>query len=296
MENAPKMFVTEIGEAQAAKLAADLPEKGFTLATPQYTHFQAKKEGISLTAYLSGKLVVQGKGTEEFVRFYLEPEVLGTFGYGYQKVPEDITPRAGVDESGKGDFFGPLCVAAVYAGPQDFEKLMKIGVKDSKQLSDRSIHKMAEEIRRSLAFHEVKMGPMRYNELYSKFGNLNHLLAWGHATAIEAICLKTSCAKVIVDQFANERLVLNALKKKKVAPQVTQRTKAEEDPVVAAASILARDTFVRTMEAMSEHYGVKFPKGGGRNTVEAAKIFAGKYGRERLNEVCKLHFKLTEQV
>lgn len=290
------MFVAKVDKAAVSKLAADLPDKGFALATPPYTHFQAKKEGLSVTAYLSGKLVVQGKGTEEFVRFYLEPEVLGTFSYGYKASDEDLTPRAGVDESGKGDFFGPLCVATVYAGPQDFEKLSKIGVKDSKQLSDHSIHKMAEEIRRSLAFHEIKIGPMRYNELYSKFGNLNHLLAWGHATAIEAICLKTGCPKVIVDQFANERLVLNAIKKKKVTPEVTQRTKAEEDPVVAAASILARDCFVKTMEAMSAHYGIKFPKGGGRNTVEAAKLFASKYGRERLNEVCKLHFKLTDQV
>lgn len=295
--SSPSIYVKTIDLKLSDKLSAILSEQGFILSTPPHTLFSGKKKGVSCTLYSSGKLVVQGKEMGEFIEFHLEP-LLQSFSFSYPELETKAPVQAisleghiGIDESGKGDFFGPLCVAGVFSDPQGIAKLKSLGVRDSKALSDAAILQIAKRIRNECMYHIVKINPQKYNELYAQFGNLNHLLAWGHATVIEHLVAKTECQNIVVDQFANEQVVLTALKRKKLKLNVTQRHRAEEDLVVAAASILARETFLLGLESLSQEFGIKLPKGASSATIDAGKRFAQKYGREALSQVGKLHFK-----
>lgn len=284
-------FVVQILPSLFDKLIADLTAQGFSIDKPPYTLFAAKKKGISCTLYESGKLVVQGKEMGPFIEFYLEPEVLGQFHYTYQAMDVDKTARIGIDESGKGDFFGPLCVGGVFAAGEQVSKLLELGVKDSKSLSDKTIRALAAKIRESCVWTVVRINPSKYNELYPQFGNLNSLLAWCHATAIENLIHESHCRRVIIDQFADERVVLKALKRKNIDLDLTQRHRAEEDLVVAAASILARDAFLHGLEGLEQHFGLHLPKGASSQTVAAGKKLLAKHGKDALRESAKLHFK-----
>lgn len=288
-------YVIQFNLASAEKLRKGLEHNGFVLTTPPHTLFQGKKNGVSCTLYTSGKLVVQGKEMKEFIEFYLEPEILGSFQFGYATSDQDMSPHIGVDESGKGDFFGPLCIAGVFADKTSIPELEKLGVKDSKRLKDPQILKIAEKIRKKYPFHLVRIGPKRYNELYEKFGNLNLLLGWGHATVIENMLDKTSCNQVVIDQFAAEFVVEKALKRKNKEAQLIQRTQGERDLVVAAASILARAAFVEGLSELEKEVGLLLPKGASAMTIEAGKKLVRKFGPEVLEKVGKVHFK-TYQV
>lgn len=291
-----RCFVSTIPLNLAEKLRSDLVEQGFEIATPPYTVFSAKKKGISCTLYLSGKITVQGRGMEEFITFYLEPEILHTTTYSYPEAHIDTTPHIGIDESGKGDFFGPLCIAGVYADSQQIKELLAAGVRDSKQIGDSAIFKLSTHIKKICPHTVVAISPKKYNELYQKFHNLNHLLAWGHATAICELAARSSCRQVIIDQFASEHVVLNALKQKKIDISLTQRHRAEADPVVAAASILARENFLKGLERLSLEYGLTLPKGASSIVIKIGKAFVAKHGREPLGNVAKLHFKTKDEI
>ncbi|OJU81101.1 MAG: ribonuclease HIII [Chlamydia sp. 32-24] len=292
----PLVFVTNLDKSLETRLKKDLQDLGFVLTTPPHTYFSAKKTGCSCTFYLSGKFTVQGKDMANFIEFYLEPQILQKLVFTYSDLDLDRTARIGIDESGKGDFFGPLCVAGVFAFDEQITELKKIGVKDSKGLNDQAIAKIAQKIKKNCLHHIVKINPYKYNELYLQFKNLNYLLGWGHATVIEQMIGKSHCHKVIIDQFANEYVVINALKRKNLEVELTQRHKGEEDIVVAAASILARDTFVNGLLELEEKYGVKLPKGASALTKTAALNFIKKFGKEELHHVCKVHFKTYLEV
>lgn len=309
----PSSFVKTIDLKLADRMVADLIAQGFTLTTPQYTKFSAAKKGISCTLYTSGKLVVQGKNMAEFIEFYLEP-LLHSFTFTYPQLenleratsikPETgidaaddhLFPHIGIDESGKGDYFGPLCVAGVYADVAGIGKLKTLGVKDSKTFSDAAILKLGKAIKAICTYHIVKINPQKYNELYDQFKNLNNLLAWGHATVIEQLVAKTQCSDIVIDQFANEKVVLTALSRKKLKLNVTQRHRAEADVVVAAASILARETFLLGLAMLGEEFSMKLPKGASAATIAAGRQFVAKYGREELEKIGKLHFKTTSVI
>jgi ribonuclease HIII len=246
-------FVATIDLALADKLREDLVGQGFELTKPPYTLFSAQKTGVSCTLYTSGKLTVQGKGKDEFIAFYLEPEILKKLAYTHPELGVDMTARIGIDEAGKGDFFGPLCIAGVQADEEGIKKLLSLGVKDSKRMSDKSVLDMSKKIKASFQHSIVRLSPKKYNELYENFHNLNRLLAWGHATAITELAENTKCDNVIIDQFASEKLVIDALERKKINPKLTQRHGAESDPVVAAASILARARRPRCLEPNRWH-------------------------------------------
>lgn len=284
------MLVTTLDLSLRDKLLKDLDSQGFEIKNPPHTFFQGIKKGVSCTLYTTGKLVVQGANAAEFIQFYLEPELLGTFGYGYEEV-HDQTPRIGVDESGKGDFFGPLCIAGVFAGPSELAKLLKIGVKDSKKLDDVTIIKMAAQIKATVPHHIVRINPAKYNSLYSQFKNLNLLLAWAHATVIETLSLQTGCHRALIDQFTHLPLVENALKKKSLALEFSKKTKGESDRVVAAASILARAAFVEGLEKLSKTVGFELPKGASKQVVQVGKKIVREQGEAFLKDVAKVHFK-----
>ncbi|MCB1111835.1 MAG: ribonuclease HIII [Chlamydiales bacterium] len=293
-DNGP--FVATVDTALAGKMIADLQQQGFEITKPQYTLFTAKKKGVSCTLYQSGKLTVQGKDKSEFIQFYLEPEVLKDFSHSYPALEIDASPRIGIDESGKGDFFGPLCIAGLYAGGDDVAKLQELGVRDSKTLTDATALRVAKKLKESYIHHIVKINPQKYNELYSKFKNLNRLLAWGHATVIEELVKKTQCSNVIVDQFAAEEVVDNALKRKGITLSLQQMHRAEADLVVAAASILARATFLEGLEQLGKKFGILLPKGASKATIEAGREFIRKHGQPAIDQVGKLHFKTLDAI
>lgn len=289
-------FVTTINLKLSNKLLNDLKEKNFEISFPQHTRFSAKKKGVTCTLYDSGKLVVQGKESPEFIEFYLEPEILKSFSFSHPLSEMDLTPRIGIDESGKGDFFGPLCIAGVYVKNEDFSLLKSLGVKDSKSLSDKAIKKIATEIQKICTCHIVRINPPKYNQIYADFKNLNRLLAWGHATTIENLVSKTECQNVIIDQFADESVVELALKRKNLQVSLTQRHRAEEDLAVAAASILARWAFIEGLETLSKNLGMELPKGSSKTTESVGKEILKRWGEEKLRQICKQHFKTLDAI
>ena len=204
--------------------------------------------------------------------------------------------RIGIDESGKGDDFGPLVIAAVFVTPALEQDLALMQVRDSKKISDGRILELAPDIRLLCPHSLVAIGPQRYNELYAKIKNLNRLLAWGHARALENLLQQVECDLAIADQFGDERLILNALQEKGKQIRLVQRTKAESDLAVAAASILARAEFLQRLDRLSQELNTTLPKGASPAVELAGRMVVKKYGRDRLGTVAKLHFKTTKQV
>ncbi|CUQ65084.1 ribonuclease HIII [Candidatus Nitrospira inopinata] len=204
--------------------------------------------------------------------------------------------RIGIDESGKGDYFGPLVIAAVFVDATTQRELALMQARDSKKLSDGRILEMAPAIKTICPHSVIAIGPQKYNELYAKIKNLNRLLAWGHARALENLLERVSCKLAIADRFGDERLIVNALQEKGRTIVLEQRTKAESDLAVAAASILARAEFLRRLKQLSAEVGITLPKGVSPSVELAAKMIVKKHGRERLGTVAKLHFRTTRAV
>ena len=288
---------------QTSKLRTLLAESGFQFSAKQYTLFFAQKNSLSVAVYEKGpKVLVQGKGAEEFVQFELEPKILGEAKLGYEEVhsPEMFEPHFGVDESGKGDFFGPLVVAGVYIDRGIARKLIDAGVQDSKRIgSDARIRAFAETIRKSTAglVETVLIGPERYNELYQKFGNLNKLLGWGHARVIENLLAKKSdCPRALSDQFADARVIEQSLLRHGRKIDIEQRTKAESDIAVAAASILAREAFINWLERRGKELGLRLERGVSANVKEAAKKLVEMEGPQVLRGLAKVHFRTAHEI
>jgi ribonuclease HIII len=210
--------------------------------------------------------------------------------------PSRTIERIGIDESGKGDYFGPLVIAAVFVDATTQGELRLMQVRDSKKISDGRILEMAPDIKTICPHSVIAIGPQKYNELYEKIRNLNRLLAWGHAKALETLLERVTCERAISDQFGNERLILNVLQEKGRKIMLEQRTKAESDLAVAAASILARAEFLLRLKRLSSEVGTTLPKGASPAVELAAKMVIKKHGQERLGSVAKLHFKTTKAV
>lgn len=202
----------------------------------------------------------------------------------------------GIDEAGKGDYFGPLVIAACFSNEKIEIEFGKIGLRESKNISDSRAFSLENSIKRISPFEIVVIGPEKYNELHKKMRNLNRLLAWGHSRSLENLLAKTNPVEVIADQFGDKRLIENALMNKGRSINLTQRHKAESVPAVAAASVLARAEFLRRLDGLSKQYGVKLHKGAGAPTDEAGKRFVEIHGHEALAKVAKIHFKNTSKI
>jgi ribonuclease HIII len=288
---------------QATKLRVLLDELGFEFVSKQWTIFFAQKNKLSVAVYEKGpKVLVQGKGVEEFVQFELEPKILGEARLGYEEVhlPEMFQPHFGVDESGKGDFFGPLVISGVYVDGAIARKLLDAGVQDSKRIgSDARIRALAQTIRKTTGglIETVLIGPQRYNELYEKFGNLNKLLGWGHARVIENLLeKKPDCPRSLSDQFADARVIEQSLLRHGRKINIEQRTKAESDIAVAAASIVARDAFINWLERRGKELGLRLDRGVSANVKEIAKKLVEINGAQVLREVAKVHFRTAHEI
>lgn len=213
--------------------------------------------------------------------------------------PELFPPvkgHIGTDESGKGDYFGPLVIAGVFLEDKQQSVLRELGVKDCKGLSDNRVRELAEILTQGYTHSIVAIGPEKYNELYEKLRNLNKLLAWGHARVIENILAKVPSSQAITDQFGDRLYVVNALMKKGRAIELIQRPKAEEDLAVAAASILARAEFLKRLYFLSKDLGVDLPKGSSPLAEETGLKLVKLQGIEVLAKAAKIHFKLTERI
>ncbi|RJP56598.1 MAG: ribonuclease HIII [Candidatus Auribacter fodinae] len=280
-----------IEAAYQAQLRKILETSGYEFKDHQYAFWRAAKQGSTVIFYTSGKLVLQGSRSGEVNDLLSEQGVI-------QPPEKRHTAQRwiGIDESGKGDYFGPLVVAAVMVEADQLPLLAKMGVRDSKTLSETSIISIAEEIIVTCSMALELFVPAEYNTLYAKISNLNTLLAKGHAKVLEDLLEKKQCDYAISDQFANPAVVQKELQVLGKNIKLEQRHYAEDDPAVACASIMARYVFVNEMRAMGKRFDMTFPKGASSQVVSAGKKFVWKYGANRLNEVAKLHFKTTEKI
>jgi len=295
-------YTTKLTSEQADALRTWMEAHGYSFNQVPYARFAGEKDKTNLVFYESGKLVIQGKDTQEFVEFVLEPEILKEARLGYEAVhnPELLLPRLGVDESGKGDFFGPLCIAGAYINEAVAKAWKDSGIRDSKHISsDKRIRELADLIRKTpgCVTSVVPIGNEAYNRLYTKMRSVNTLLAWGHARVIENLMgqkhqMTPPPVRAISDQFAsNKETVAKALMPLGRSIELLQKHRAEEDLAVAAASILARDEFVRRLGLLEKQFEMALPKGASAAVDTAAKEFIARHGPENLPKVAKMHFR-----
>jgi len=290
--------------------------------------FKRGQERLVIKQYKSGKLQVQGTAGELY-RAVIECIV---FRYKLSNPTSDLSiekelaevnphqdhdtkssssvkafqavpfPHIGTDESGKGDYYGPMVVAGVMVDQVTKDKLESLGVKDSKLLSDKQCRTLASQIRAicGTGCEEIDISPETYNRLYDEFKkegkNLNHLLAWGHARAIESLLERHSCSEAIADQFGDEHYILSKLMPKGRTVKLTQLPKGERYIAVAAASILARDRFLSHLDKLSQEQGVVLPKGASDAVVNVGKEVVKQKGASELRKLAKVHHKTTDKV
>jgi len=290
-------------QPQAETLRRVLESQGYDFEMKPHALFAARKGKLNVTVYQKGpKVLVQGKDTEDFIRFTLEPEVLGEARLGYEEIlePERFEPHFGIDESGKGDFFGPLVIAGAFTDAGIARRLIDAGVMDSKRVTSAArIRQLAAVIRATpgCTTEVVAIGPERYNQMHASFGNLNRLLAWGHARVIEKlVAARPDCPRALSDQFARPDVLQRALRDKGLTIRLEQRTKGESDTAVAAASILARERFIDWIDKTSAACGVKLPLGASDAVVQAGRELVARHDGESLGKAAKLHFRTTAAV
>ena len=303
-----------------SSLRDHLATAGCAFGQPAHTFWQARGDGGVITFYTSGKVVVQGKaeatwaavledygadvlkrsaptGAPKQAGLALFGDSTAPFADALSKLPAP-TPNAwiGIDETGKGDYFGPLVVVAARVSQDQLPLLAALGVEDSKRLTDKRALAIARDVAKVVPHHAMVLMPRTYNDLYARIGNLNQLLAWAHATSAEELLGHADAELILSDQFSKANLVASRLKERGRACRYQQRTKAEDDPAVAAASILARSLFLRRMEELETTFDVKLHKGAGPPVLAAARTIVQARGPEALADVAKLHFKTTSQV
>lgn len=280
-----------------------LKNEGYAFEDRPYQFFLARHKGLVLNLYENGKIVFQGTNESEKAAIMdfltsLDAEELVKAETKYPMLEVRET-RIGTDEAGKGDYFGPLVIAGVCATEKQIQVFEALGVKDSKNLSDSSIRNYSQQIKDVLGknrFTIIAIKPAKYNQLHDSMKNVNRILAWGHARAIENLLEKNAdCQLAVADQFGDQRFIKDALLQHGRKIKIIQTPKAERELSVAAASILARHEFVRIMGQMEKLYKFSFPKGA-TDVISSAEKFVEKFGSEKLNEVAKVHFKTTKQI
>lgn len=278
-----------------------LLERGFVFKEIPYAFWQGKVPGCSATFYHSGKLVLQGKEAQTWADV-ISPSELIPGGTRFDKVveshPFEANAWVGSDESGKGDYFGPLVVCAARIERAHLPLLDELGVADCKTLSDKQILEMSAGLEAIATVDVISIRPPRYNELYNKIGrNLNKLMAWAHARALENVLERSpETPLAIVDRFTPNDRLDRALLERGRSLHLVQRPRAEDDPAVALASIVARARFLRDLRYMGKNVKHVLPKGAGPKVTMAAKKLVKDLGPEALEQVAKMHFKTTESV
>jgi ribonuclease HIII len=294
----------QLNPDQREKLKQFLEKKEFIFEERPHQEFLARGDNIVVNLYTSGKVVFGGgnktaiKEIEEYLKSLGSEDVKKT---KKEYPPIEVSgTRIGTDEVGKGDYFGPLVIAGALINEKKEKELAKVGIRDSKTLSETTISNMATKIRRILTKEEyevVWISPLKYNLLHKKLRNLNRILGWGHARAIENLLGNgKDCKVAIADQFGDESYIESVLTKKGIKIDLTQVPKAERDLAVATASVLARDKFIYKLREMGDSYSVIFPKGSS-NVIEFGKQFISDYGIDVLPNIAKIHFSsITQEI
>ena len=306
--DAPKKlasYTIKLTDEQMNTLGSLLAKRGWDKFDVAYARFAYRSETakVNVTAYDSRKLVVAGKGTEDFVTMILEPEVTGAAKLGYDEVlhPDWFETHAGCDESGKGDFFGPLIAATVIGSKSMIEAWRAAGAQDSKKMAESKILELDKVIRNTpgVVVKVIHCRDMRqYNQLMgTRFRSQNQILAFQHARALQEALAEKRAPWGLLDQFTEDPLVQRELVKLGVEGfELRMRTKAEEDPVVAAASIVARAEFVRQMHSLSLKFGAKLQKGASAAVKAQAHEIINRFGADALRDYAKLHFRTAYEV
>ena len=294
-------YTLKIDAAEAPQIRQFFLEHGFEFSDAPHAFWRAKGVGCVAVFYASGKLLLQGKEADVW-RGLLGDETADArpFHRALQKQPKPAPTRwVGTDEAGKGDYFGPLVVAGVAIRRGDLDILQTLGVDDSKAIPDARIGQMEQGIKALCDTEVIFIGPAKYNALYAKFENLNRLMAWAHSKVIENLLERNADERpdwILVDRFANDKVMTRALGPLARETRFDQWPRAEEDPAVAAASVLARGAFLRGLASLSRKYGVQLRAGAGQPTLASARTFIDRHGKGELGQVAKLHFKTTDQV
>ena len=293
-------YTLKLTQDQLDRLGEILEAKGWEFYDVAYALFGFKGEQVNVVGYQSGKLVVQGKKTEEFVTHILEPEITQDPQMGYEEIhhPEWFEPHAGIDESGKGDLFGPLVSATVIADGDMVRAWMAKGIQDSKKITDNRITQLEKEIKKTegVVIETAYCSMERYNELMARpKANLNQLLAWLHGRTLNNALDKKAVPRGLLDQFSKQPLTQKFVKDRKDF-HLDMRTKAESDPVVAAASIMARAEYLRQCKKLEKLAGEPLLKGAGSAVkAQAIRLFE-QGGTGLLNQLVKMHFKTAYEV
>jgi len=280
-----------------------LAKNAFSFEERPHQYFLARKKGVVVNLYDNGKIVIAGNDDKERTSVIAFLDTLQAEQHkknNKEYAPIDVGgTRIGTDEVGKGDYFGPLVIAGVLADESQILKMESLGIKDSKSLSDTTVQNFAEQIKKIVGqkqYSVVVINPIKYNLLIAKMKNLNRLLGWGHARAIENILIHHhKCQTAISDQFGDQSFIENALMKLGKKIQLIQTPKAEREMTVAAASILARSESIHRMNKMSQSYGFEFPRGA-TDVIAMAETFVNQFGYKALLNVAKVHFKTTSKI
>ena len=287
-------IVIEVKRAERESLRESLARGNFEYRSVPHALFSVKGEGVVATLYQSGKLVIQGHLPLAFAEKYLGRAVAAdTPAPRRAKVEiESDSALVGSDEVGKGDYFGPLVVAAVRLEAAEIRELEGSHVRDSKTLTDDGARRIGAALRSRYPHAIARLDPREYNALHDRPGKLNDMLANLHAEVIAK--LHRPGIRVLVDRFANEKLMVGNLAGLDI--RLAQRTKAESHPAVAAASIIAREAFLQALHELSDRYGVELRKGAGPPADAAARELVALHGARALDEVAKVHFKNTQRI
>ena len=286
---AQKTLVVKLERGQQEKLRERLAQEGYDFRSLDHAWFSARGGGVVATLYKSGKLVVQGGEVDLFAARFLE----GTAPAPAKSEPAAVGgPLVGSDETGKGDYFGPLVVVALRLEPEQRDEVARAGVMDSKKLTDERALQLGPALQGRYPCAIEVLEPEAYNAEYARVGNLNELLADLHARAIRRI-VKPGMA-VLVDRFASESLLRTRLADLDL--RLRQEPRAERELAVAAASIVARQVFLEGLAALSDEAAVDLHKGAGPPVDRAARRYVEIHGRDALGRVAKLHFKNTKKL
>jgi ribonuclease HIII len=290
-----KPHVLLVTSEQATKIRALLTQLGATFGKPPHTHFDASVEGARITCYTSGKLLFQGAAAETWI------EKLGPLlDLPPQDEPDERAELAiatiGSDESGKGDYFGSLVVAACMLRPKDVRIVRELGVRDSKEATDSVIRAAAAQLEATVPCAIDELSPEAYNARHAEVGNVNIMLGDAHARVICDLANRTGARDVVVDRFAAEHYVRGGLGALACEIRMTMVPRAESNPAVAAASFLARARFVQSLERLSEEVGMKLLPGASFLVERRARELVARCGRRALDKVAKIHFKTTLKV
>ncbi len=287
-----------------SKLKEYLESRGYMFESRPHQAFLARGNGVVVNLYDNGKVVMSGasldeqREVEKFLQQTQEFDLLT--GTPKKELLNIHGTRIGSDEAGKGDYYGPLVACAVMATEEQTLKFEAIGVKDSKKLSNNSIMDKADLIRNKILnsgqWKVVLISPEKYNILLLNMGNLNKVLAWAHARAIEDVLkFELECTLAISDQFGDKKYIEDALMAKGKGIKLIQTPHGERDLVVAAASILARAEFLNYVEGMRKKYKENFPLGA-TNVEPFGKKLVSSYGEEILLKTAKIHFVTTSRI